>query len=232
MSHPDSLVAVLDANVLYPQWLRDVLLTLAAFGYYEPRWSERLIEEMRRNVLGDHPDIDPERFDPVTVTALRRAFPDASVDLDEGPVPQMDNAVEDRHVLAAAVTAAAEVIVSSNVDDFIASRYVTSGDVVIEPPATLLTTVLDQHPHIMATALLHPGHQLPRRGDARRPPGGARAQPDPAPLRGPGSPTSPLTPIGACPVDFASGGQTWLSRVHCPLPSSGISCIAFSTACW
>ena len=51
MSHPDELIAVLDANVLYPQWLRDVMLTLAAMGYYEPRWSSRIIDEMRRNVL-------------------------------------------------------------------------------------------------------------------------------------------------------------------------------------
>ena len=155
MSHPESLVAVLDANVLYPQWLRDVLLTLAAFGYYEPRWSDHIIAEMRRNVLADHPDIDPERFDAITITALRRAFPDASVDLDVDLVTQMDNAAEDRHVLAAAVTAAADVIVTSNVDDFIASRRVTSGDIVIEPPATFLTTVLDQHPDVMAAALLH-----------------------------------------------------------------------------
>jgi hypothetical protein len=55
VSHPDDLIAVLDANVLYPQWLRDVMLTLAAMGYYEPRWSSQIIDEMRRNVLADHP---------------------------------------------------------------------------------------------------------------------------------------------------------------------------------
>ena len=76
MSHPDALIAVLDANVLYPQWLRDLMLTLAALGYYEPLWSDRIIEEMRRNVLADHPDIDPDRFDAVTINALRRAFPE------------------------------------------------------------------------------------------------------------------------------------------------------------
>ena len=155
MSHPASLVAVLDANVLYPQWLRDLLLTLAAFGYYEPRWSDRILDEMRRNVLADHPDIDPVRFNAVTLAALHRAFPAASVPVDDGLVAQMDNAVEDRHVLAVAVTAAADVIVTSNVDDFFASRHVTSGDIAIEPPATFLTTVLDQHPDVMAAVLLH-----------------------------------------------------------------------------
>ena len=41
---------MLEANVLYPQWLRDVTLTLAAMGYYDPAWSERIIDEMRRIV--------------------------------------------------------------------------------------------------------------------------------------------------------------------------------------
>lgn len=54
MSHPDALVAVRDANVLYPQWLRDLMLTLVALGQYEPRWSDRIVDEMRRNVLADH----------------------------------------------------------------------------------------------------------------------------------------------------------------------------------
>jgi hypothetical protein len=74
VSHPDELLAVLDANVLYPQWLRDVMLTLAAMGYYEPRWSSQIIEEMRRNVLANHPGIDPQRFDDTTISALHVVF--------------------------------------------------------------------------------------------------------------------------------------------------------------
>lgn len=65
-------VAVLDANVLYPQWLRDVMLTLAAEGSFQPAWSRQIIDEMRRNVLRNHPEIDPDRFDAVTVGTLHR----------------------------------------------------------------------------------------------------------------------------------------------------------------
>lgn len=155
MNHPDALVAVLDANVLYPQWLRDLMLTLAALGYYEPRWSDRIIDEMRRNVLADHPDIDPGRFDAVTIAALGRAFPDAWVDIDDDLVVRMDNAPEDRHVLATAVTADADLIVTANVDDFAASRHVTPGTIGIEPPGAFLTVVLTDHADILTTALLH-----------------------------------------------------------------------------
>ena len=155
MSHPDALVAVLDANVLYPQWLRDLMLTLAALGYYQPRWSDRIVDEMRRNVLADHPDIDPDRFDAVTIAALRRAFPNAWIRVEDDLVERMDNAAEDRHVLAAAVVGDGDLIVTGNVDDFTGSRYVASGEVGIETPVTFLTTVLDDHPDILADALLH-----------------------------------------------------------------------------
>ena len=103
MSHPDDLIAVLDANVMYPQWLRDVLLTVAAMGYYEPRWSPQIIDEMRRNVLADHPSIDAGRFDDTTITALHNAFPDAWVEPLDNLIATMDNEPGDRHVLAAAI---------------------------------------------------------------------------------------------------------------------------------
>lgn len=155
MRHPDGLTAVLDANVLYPQWLRDVMLTLAAMGHYDPVWSEQILDEMRRNVLRDHPSIDPERFDEVTIAALRRAFPDASTDVPPGLVEQMDNALEDRHVLATAVAADADLVVTINTADFRSPRFVDSSQIAIETPDEFLRTVLTDHPELMTDALSH-----------------------------------------------------------------------------
>jgi hypothetical protein len=41
------LIAVLDACVLYPPALRDVLMWLATVGAYEPRWTEEIHAELR-----------------------------------------------------------------------------------------------------------------------------------------------------------------------------------------
>jgi predicted nucleic acid-binding protein len=150
-----ALVAVLDANVLYPQWLRDVLLTLAAMGYYDPVWSEQIIDEMRRNVLHDHPDIDPQHFDAVTIAALRRAFPEAWIDVPATLIAQMDNAPGDRHVLATAVAASAHLVVTANTADFHSARFVESGQVRIEDPAVFLAAALEEHEDVMAAVLEH-----------------------------------------------------------------------------
>lgn len=155
MSHPDDLIAVLDANVLYPQWLRDVMLTAAAMGYYRPRWSQQIIDEMRRNVLTDHPSIDARRFDDTTITALRDAFPDAWVEPQAELIATMDNEAGDRHVLAAAVAAHAHLVVTANLADFRSQRFVSSGQVEIETPTDFLVTALDGHPDLIATVLLY-----------------------------------------------------------------------------
>jgi len=152
---PERLGVVLDANVLYPQWLRDVMLTLAAMGYYDPVWSQQIIEEMRRNVLRNHPDIDPQHFDDSTIAALRRAFPDAWVEVPDELIAEMDNVPEDRHVLAAAVAADAHVLVTANTAHFRSARYVGSGQTVVLDPASFLVSVLEEHQELIAAALEH-----------------------------------------------------------------------------
>jgi hypothetical protein len=43
--------AVLDANVLLPAPLRDTLLRLAEAELYVPRWSERILDEVAKNLV-------------------------------------------------------------------------------------------------------------------------------------------------------------------------------------
>ncbi len=49
--------ALLDANVLYPAGLRDLLLRLADRYLYAPLWSADIHEEWMRSLLADRPDI-------------------------------------------------------------------------------------------------------------------------------------------------------------------------------
>jgi hypothetical protein len=72
--------AVLDANVLYPFSLRDTLLRLAELELYTLLWSERILEEMRRNLV-EH-QINEEQADRLAA-AMHAAFEEAEVDTAE-----------------------------------------------------------------------------------------------------------------------------------------------------
>jgi predicted nucleic acid-binding protein len=112
-----ALVALLDANVLYPAYLRDALLRLADAEIYQVRWSRQILDEMARNVLENNPELPEERIERL-VRTMERAFPEAMVTGHEPLVPSMTNDPKDRHVMAAAVRGRADVIVTSNVKDF------------------------------------------------------------------------------------------------------------------
>jgi PIN domain len=107
--------AVLDACVLVPIALADTLLRVAEKGLYRPLWSDRILEEAQAAIEEIHPGIDVgKRF-----TDMREAFDDALVtgweELEAG-ISLPDN--DDRHVVAAAVRAGAQAIVTSNMSDF------------------------------------------------------------------------------------------------------------------
>ena len=112
------MIVVLDACVLYPPSLRDLLLTLAALDAFDVRWSDEILDEVSRNVVADHPDIDADRFVEHTIGAMRRAFPEASVPVPPELVETLDNDPKDRHVAATALAGSADAIVTLNVADF------------------------------------------------------------------------------------------------------------------
>jgi predicted nucleic acid-binding protein len=112
-----AFVALLDANVLYPAYLRDALLRLAEAEVYQVRWSRQILDEMARNVLKNNPDLPEERIERL-VRTMERAFPEAMVTGHEPLIPSMTTDPKDRHVLAAAVRGRADVIVTSHVKDF------------------------------------------------------------------------------------------------------------------
>lgn len=116
--------AVLDAAALYPFSLRDTLLRLAQAELYVPLWSAQILEEMRRNLVEDH-RMSEEKAARI-VRLMRESFEEAEVDAAEIErlEPAMANHEKDRHVLAAAVAADSEVIVSFNVGDFPAGKSV------------------------------------------------------------------------------------------------------------
>jgi predicted nucleic acid-binding protein len=107
---------LLDACVLVPYPLVDVLLRLADEGIYRPLWSEDILTETRRTLI-DVLDMAPEKADK-RLNAMRDSFIDAEVTGYEELIPSMRNHEKDRHVLAAAVRERAEVIVTTNLKDF------------------------------------------------------------------------------------------------------------------
>lgn len=57
-----TFTAILDACVLYPAPLRDLLLNLACLGLFRARWTSEIHEEWIRNLLRDRPDPTPSQL--------------------------------------------------------------------------------------------------------------------------------------------------------------------------
>lgn len=49
---PATFRVVLDANVLFPFTLRDTLLRAADAGYFQLYWSDEILDEAQRNLIG------------------------------------------------------------------------------------------------------------------------------------------------------------------------------------
>jgi predicted nucleic acid-binding protein len=108
---------MLDANVLYPFLVRDVLLSLADAGLYRPLWTDRINDEWSSHLVEKSPEKAAQVKE--TIQVMDRAFPEALVRQYEDLIDilQLPDA-NDRHVLAAAIRGGANVIVTENTKDF------------------------------------------------------------------------------------------------------------------
>ena len=114
-----NFVAILDANVLFPAPLRDLLVELGSAGLYRARWTDQITEEWVRNALEklDHLEDTHLRR---TVELMERAIPGCIVTGYEPSIALIEGLPDhgDRHVLAAAIKCSAQVIVTYNLKDF------------------------------------------------------------------------------------------------------------------
>ncbi|MDF0602934.1 PIN domain-containing protein [Psychromarinibacter sp. C21-152] len=109
---------LIDANVLYPTVMRQVVLGVARAGLFTPLWSARILEEWARAAAAK---LGPEGEAQARgeIAGLRRDWPAAEVPVREGLEARLwlpDAA--DVHVLAAAIAGSADVILTENAKDF------------------------------------------------------------------------------------------------------------------
>lgn len=133
MAGHSRFTVVLDACVLYPAPLRDLLLSLAAAGIFHARWTQRIQDEWVRNLLANRPDLQAEALRR-TVATMNDAIDDCLVEkfefmVDSLTLPDPD----DRHVLAAAIVGHADAIVTFNLRDFPEAYTAAHGIEVLHP---------------------------------------------------------------------------------------------------
>jgi predicted nucleic acid-binding protein len=136
-----ALIVLYDACILYSAPLRDLLMRLALTDLYRAKWSKDIHEEWIRSLLKNRPDLTRACLENIRKkmdTHVRDSLVEGYETLIDGIVlPDPD----DRHVVAAAVRAKAQLIVTFNLSDFPAKRLAKYGIVAQHPDHFLLQLI-------------------------------------------------------------------------------------------
>lgn len=143
--------AVLDACVLYPTVLREILQGVATKGLYEPLWSDRILREWTRATLKISPEAQAQAE--VEAALFRAAFPRGWVreqpDIEKRLLLPDPN---DVHVLAVAIAGHADCIVTFNAQDF--PRHVLAEEgIERRDPDSLLWQLWSSHPQAVTEVI-------------------------------------------------------------------------------
>jgi predicted nucleic acid-binding protein len=144
MADGRAMKAVLDACVLFPTVLREVLLGVAARGLFQPVWSERILGEWVRATakLGPEAAVEAE----AQATLARLGFPQAM----QRAQPNIEARLllpdaNDIHVLAVAISSQADAIITFNAKDFPRHLLADEGVERLDPDQ-LLCQIHARHP--------------------------------------------------------------------------------------
>jgi predicted nucleic acid-binding protein len=143
---------VFDTNVLFPQGLRDLLIRLAMKDLFRARWSYKILDELKKSLiekdrsraekLGQPAKLDYEKFDRL-IDLMNFAVQDCLVigyeDIEKSlslPDPK------DNHVLAAAIRAGADAIITWNLKDF-PTQMISKFDIEVQTPDEFVNNLFD-----------------------------------------------------------------------------------------
>nr|WP_200892240.1 PIN domain-containing protein [Aliterella atlantica] len=147
-----NFTAIYDACVLYPAPLRDFLMELALTDLFKARWTEEIHDEWIKNVLKNRSDLTSERLTK-TKTLMNIAVRDCLVTGYQALVPGLQLPdPNDRHVLAAAIRAQADIIVTFNLDDF-PMQILSEFGVEPQHPDEFILHLIDLNPAKVCTAI-------------------------------------------------------------------------------
>ena len=132
----EDVVAVLDANVLYPFYLREFFMRLSKQAeLFQAKWTNEINDEWTRNLIANKPHLSKKEIKQ-TVFWMNQTIEDALIHPTEHlqfvkgldlPDPR------DGHVIAAAIAANASFIVTKNLKDFPAKILNRFGVEAIHP---------------------------------------------------------------------------------------------------
>ena len=142
------VVALYDANVLFPPSLRDFLVWLAITGACRARWSDMIHDEWIRNVLANRPTVKLASLERCR-QLMNENVADSLVTGFEGLIPTLTLPdLDDRHVLAAAIHGGANCIVTFNLKDF-PSQALSAYQIETIHPDDFVSQLLDTVPGLV-----------------------------------------------------------------------------------
>jgi predicted nucleic acid-binding protein len=159
---------LLDACVLFPSVMREMVLGTAATGAFMPLWSARILEEWARATR--RLPAGAEAIARAEISAMRVAWPESEMAVTEDAIQMLSLPdPDDRHVLAAAIAGGADTLMTLNRGDF-PTRILGRHGLILREPDGFLTELLHEGVDVasVAAVVLRRGESLSGRPQALR----------------------------------------------------------------